>query len=83
MATQAAKIAGLQTAIGHNFQDADIAWEALQAPGSGIFQVGARPIPDGNKRLVLLGDAVLKLVLVGQNYDQGLSKGKANTLLSF
>lgn len=55
--------------IGYRFSDRLILWEALQAAGSPVTSAGTRRFPDGNKRLAVLGDAVLKLVLVAEWYD--------------
>ena len=55
--------------IGYGFSDPLILWEALQAAGSTVSSAGTRRFPDGNKRLAMLGDTVLKLVLVAEWYD--------------
>jgi ribonuclease-3 len=70
-----AKIAQAEVMIGYTFKDPDILWEALQAPGSGVLRSGIRRIPNGNKRLAIVGDAALKLVINSQNYSQGLTRG--------
>lgn len=70
-----AKIARAEAAIEYAFKDAKIIWEALQAPGSGVVRAGTRHIPNGNKRLAVVGDAVLKLIINVENYEQGLTRG--------
>ncbi|MCJ1479872.1 hypothetical protein MMC06_000026 [Schaereria dolodes] len=65
----AGKIQGAETAIGYRFKDPQILWEALQAAGSSVRRAGEREIRDGNKRLALLGDTILKLVLVEDWYN--------------
>lgn len=70
-----AKIARAEAVIDYSFQDANIVWEALQAPGSGVVRSGTRSIRDGNKRLAIVGDAVLKLIINVENYEQGLTRG--------
>lgn len=59
---------GVEAIIGYNFNDPLILWEALQAASSSVSRAGTRRFPDGNKRLAVLGDAILKLVLVGEWY---------------
>ena len=65
----------VERVIGHAFNDPLILWEALQAAGSSVRSAGPRRFPDGNKRLAILGDAVLKLVLVTRWYDSGDMRG--------
>ena len=62
------KTRGVEDIIGYSFNDPLILWEALQAAGSGIRSAGDRHFADGNKRLAMLGDAILKLVLVEDWY---------------
>ncbi|QDS72453.1 hypothetical protein FKW77_009561 [Venturia effusa] len=76
-----AKIAQAEAAIDYIFQDANIIWEALQAPGSNVVRSGARQIPNGNKHLAVVGDAVLKLLVNVENYEQGLTRGEGNRRL--
>ena len=61
--------------IGYTFADPIILWEALQAAGSGITWAGTRHFPDGNKRLAVLGDTILQLVLVNDWYDTAYDRG--------
>lgn len=68
-------VEGCQAVLGYDFNDSDLLWEALQAAGSPVFAVGGRYLPDGNKRLALLGDTVLKLVLVREWYTSGRDRG--------
>ena len=66
---------GVERVIGHTFNDPLILWEALQAAGSTVRSAGPRRFPDGNKRLAIIGDTVLKLVLVTKWYDSGDIRG--------
>lgn len=68
-------ILGVESRIGYKFTDPSIAWEAMQAAGSGVFLVGDRRIPDGNKRLAVIGDTILKLALVEEWYNGGEPRG--------
>ena len=69
------KIRGVEATIGYDFTDPLILWEALQAAGSGIRFAGTRHFPDGNKRLAVLGDTILQLVLVQDWYDSAEVRG--------
>jgi hypothetical protein len=42
--------------------------EAFQMARSGVIRVGRRAIPDENKRLALVGDAVLRLITMTNEY---------------
>lgn len=57
-------IGGVESITCYNFKDPLIAWEAIQAAGSGVYIIGNRRIPDGNKRLAILGDTILKLAVI-------------------
>ena len=69
------KTRGVEAIIGYSFTDPLILWEALQAAGSGICSAGTRRFADGNKRLAMLGDAILKLVLVQEWYGSSDVRG--------
>lgn len=45
-------------------------WEALQVAGSGHNMIGGRNVPVGNKRLALLGDAVMPVTMIGHWYNE-------------
>jgi hypothetical protein len=68
-------IDGVETATGYLFVNEFILWEALQAPGSGVRQAGGRSIPDGNNRIALVGDAVLQIITIKENYEREATKG--------
>ena len=81
----------LQNLIGYKFKNAQLAWEAVQAPDS-VTRIGetvhARTIqdtasgpgferlPDGNKRLAMVGDTALRLVLCEEWYLGNEVRGK-------
>lgn len=82
----------VQSRIGYKFKNAQYLWEAVQAPGSIVrsgevegngtvpHSAGFRRVPDGNRRLAILGDTILKLALVEDWYKgQGL-RGKATSV---
>ncbi len=72
----AAKIQGVEDTILYYFNNSDILWEALQAAGSGVTSIGGRPLMDGNKRLAILGDAVLNVALIEEWYAGMEPKGE-------
>ena len=61
-------VQGVEAIINYHFAEPLILWEALQATGNGIVSVGARSFADGNMRLALVGDAILKLALLEEWY---------------
>ena len=69
-------VARLQNIIGYKFKNAQLGWEAVQAPGSITragetvhartakdTAVGFERLPDGNRRLAVIGDTALRLAL--------------------
>ncbi|RJE22523.1 RNAse III [Aspergillus sclerotialis] len=60
--------------INYMFAEPSLLHEALQASGC--------ESPDGNKRLALVGDAVLKLALVAEGHDRDESRARINHVLS-
>ena len=79
----------LQSKIGYTFKNPQYLWEAVQAPGSVLHadevlsagtdrhSAGLQEFPNGNKRLALLGDTVLKLALLEDWYKGQESRGTA------
>ncbi|KAL8782412.1 MAG: hypothetical protein Q9213_005415 [Squamulea squamosa] len=68
-------VAGVEAIIGYAFNDKFLLWEALQAAGSNVSIAGNRMIPNGNKRLAVVGNTVLDLVLVERWYGGGQIRG--------
>ena len=76
----ASTISKLSKIIGYKFNYAPYPWEALQAPGSVLrtgeisgsgrvrHSIGYERLPDGNRRLAVLGDTVLRLAIVEDWY---------------
>lgn len=75
----------VESIIDYYFTDPLFLWEALQAAGSSNTSAGTRWFPDGNKRLAVLGDTILQLVLVKDWYDgtdaRGIPKSLPSTCL--
>lgn len=64
----------VQNIIEYRFKEQLILWEAMQAAGSNVRSAGDRKFLDGNKRLAVIGDTVLQLVLAEKWYSVGLSE---------
>ncbi len=70
----------LEQTIGYKSNDARYLWEAVQAPGAILrseevagpgavrHSAGHQRLPDGNRRLAIIGDTALKLALVEDWY---------------
>ena len=69
------KVGDCEQIIGYQFANKDLCWEALQVAGSGISSIGGRSIPDGNKRLGVLGDTLAAAIFCQSWYEGGTSKG--------
>ena len=66
----------LERKLGHIFENPNLLWEALQAHGNGITQIGDRKIVDGNKKLALLGDTCMKMTIFSDWFDSGASRSQ-------
>ena len=77
-----AAVNGVESIIGYVFHDRFLLWEALQAAGSPVVHAGGRSFRNGNKRLAVLGDTVLQLVLVEQWYAGEQARGTITTVTS-
>lgn len=78
-----AKTNAAETIIGYEFEDRFLLWEALQAAGSGVVSAGGHRFIDGNKTLAMVGDTVLKLVLIEDMYQGGHSRGQIQSTVSY
>ena len=74
---QESRLRAVQQQIRYFLEDERKIWEALQAPGAtfnhtmdGLF------IPEGNKRLALVGDSILRTVLVEAAYAKSEYRGQ-------
>ena len=66
-------IAAIEGFLGYRFRYPEYLWEALQARSA---RHGQRLLPDGNKRLALLGDKILGLVLIDVWYPTDRPRSK-------
>jgi hypothetical protein len=69
------KINHCQEILGYQFNDQHLCWEALQTAGNGVTSSGPRRIPNGSKRLAILGNFVLSLLLSQEWYRGGEAEG--------
>ena len=74
------KVHSVETILGYIFQDPNICLEAIHVPGAMITGFYDRNLSQGNKRLALVGDAILRAVLMTKRYATGDSKGTACSL---
>ncbi|KAI0914732.1 ribonuclease III domain-containing protein [Ustulina deusta] len=75
------KIGLAQAVLNYEFQNEDLLWEALQAPGSSVATLNGRTLTQGNKGLATLGDAVATLVIKLDCYAMNRSIGETATVL--
>ena len=73
----------VESRIGYNFKHVPYLWGALQAPGSIVrsgeiedagterHSDGYQKVLDGNRRLAVLGDSVLRMAIVEEWYKKG------------
>ncbi|KAI0486022.1 ribonuclease III domain-containing protein [Xylaria cf. heliscus] len=78
---RAGKLATAQKIIDYEFQNEDLLWEALQAPGSDVPTLNGRRLAEGNKGLSLVGDGVISLVIRLDSYMKNQYIGEANESL--
>lgn len=71
-----ATIEAVESIIQYKFTNSSLLWEALHT-NSQHPTIGGQPIPpDGNKRLAIVGDAVMQLVLAADWYRGSTNRGK-------
>lgn len=70
-------------AIGYDFKNPDLLWEALQASGSPVQVIDRRRLVQGNKLLAGIGDAALCLVLKMQSRTLNLHSRMCECIRTF
>ncbi|KAL9635981.1 MAG: hypothetical protein Q9164_003120 [Protoblastenia rupestris] len=87
-------VLALQKILRYKFTNASLLWEAVQAPGSIVktgeittagleyHSEGFQSMPDGNKRLAVVGDVALKMALVEEWYMSGKSRERVSRIVS-
>ncbi|KAG0651802.1 ribonuclease III [Hyphodiscus hymeniophilus] len=72
-------IRGVESIIGYTFTNPPLLWEALQAPGSNVYRIGGRQISNqGHKRIALLGDKWLDLIIFMDWFVENVSTGQGD-----
>jgi len=71
----AAKLEQAEKILGRTFVDQSLLQAALLAAGAGTTLLGTHDISEGNKRLALLGDSVLKAALLSSWYPTKEPRG--------
>ncbi|OBT63704.1 hypothetical protein VE03_06134 [Pseudogymnoascus sp. 23342-1-I1] len=74
---QEALITAGEILTGYMFNDKELLWEAEQASGSNI----AYRYPEGNKRLAMIGDVVLKLVVLDDLRSRNIPRGSMDNVV--
>lgn len=76
LSEKSVRIHAVETLVRYRFHNPALLWEALQGPMVMVDIAGNRVPKDGNKRLAIIGDAAMQLVLAETWYPGGTSKGK-------
>jgi ribonuclease-3 len=71
----------LETILQYEFRDSSLLDEALVAAGAGTSKSPDNARQHGNKALALIGDALLRLVIVDDGILAGASTGKLKCTL--
>lgn len=69
----------LQARLHYSFKNASLLEEALTAAGAAVSNGEVNEPVSGNKRLALIGDAVLRLSVLDEWYPGGATTGKSET----
>lgn len=85
MATNKTKttLQAVQGIIGYRFKERLLLWEAMQGVGSNVNSAGKRAFVDSNKRLAVIGDTVLQLVIAEKWYGGGTTRSTVNDVPSW
>ena len=81
MNAREAKLQAAERVSGHSFGNPHLLWEALQIAGGSVNVINGRNIPEGNKSLAGVGDAVITLVLRAECHDEEKLTGAAGPYL--
>ena len=77
MARYEALLDEVERLSGRVFTNREVLLEALLAPGCGVTLAGSRRVPYGHKELALLGDAVMRQLVVEEYYRAGNTRRRA------
>jgi ribonuclease-3 len=62
--------------LNYHFRSEKLRNEALLAEGALVSGVHIDGIAQGNKALALIGDALIRLVIIDQGYQEGAGRGE-------
>lgn len=79
----ARSLEGVEAIIEYKFKDSLLLWEAIQGNGSAVKSIGAKPIPEGNMRLAVLGDSILRVALVEDWYQRAEARSERSCILTY
>lgn len=65
----------VEALIQREFANKSFLLEALAAPGSRILAISDRMLIEGNKPLAMIGDAILKTLLIKKRHEAGDQRG--------
>jgi ribonuclease-3 len=68
----------IQDRVDYYFHDSTLLKEAFLAPGAPVSSVDIEGPVKGNKRLALVGDAVLRLAVLDEWFESDTSTGMAD-----
>ena len=68
--------ASISDIINYQFRSERLRNEATLAAGASVSDVNIDGIAQGNKSLALIGDAIIRLVIVDQCYGEGVDTGE-------
>jgi ribonuclease III len=75
----AEKRAEIEAILGYTFQDTSLLDEAMWSAGP--TKIAGRSIPDSNKGMAQVGDAMLRLIVTTRSQQAGYTKGQTNSKL--
>ena len=70
-ATPSMEAKSIDDIINYHFRSEELRNEATLAAGASVSDVNIHGIAQGNKVLALIGDALIRLVIVDQGYAEG------------
>ncbi|KAK4150027.1 hypothetical protein C8A00DRAFT_18378, partial [Chaetomidium leptoderma] len=65
--------------INYRFKSEELRNEATLAAGASVSDVNVHGSAQGNKDLALIGDALIRLVIVDQGYTEGATTGEEHS----
>ncbi|KAL2040772.1 hypothetical protein N7G274_006230 [Stereocaulon virgatum] len=78
---KASAIRAVETLIQYKFHKTDLLWEALQTSKMSALSTNARLLPEGNRRLAIVGDAAMQLALAEDWYRTSDTRGQFSNII--